>query len=144
MKKILTFIMIGLSFFLMACSEQGTEDTSLQETIEYLDYDQFYTYQLFTLEDQLYYNDDVFYIYYYQEGCSACEYIKQDVLGLILLLETDTLLLFDAYNNPRAGIAIEDSFGVSSTPTLVKVSGNNFETKFTSISSILTELSKLD
>lgn len=125
MKKfLLTFFMICTSFSLLACTGMTTEETSSTQNDEAYDYDDFIHLQVATFEDQLYYLDGTYYIYYYSERCPGCNAIKQDVLSKIASLKQDTVLLFDVSFNYYRGIDIEDSFNLEYTPSIVKVYDN--------------------
>ncbi|HKL48001.1 MAG TPA: hypothetical protein VJ878_04960 [Candidatus Izemoplasmatales bacterium] len=116
MKKYILVILIILTTIpLLACTDTSTKD---------YDYNDFNYLQVSSYEDQLYYLDGTYYIYYYSEQCAGCHHIKQDVLNKISSLDKDTVLLFDVSLNYYRGINIEPSFNLEYTPSIVKVYDN--------------------
>lgn len=125
MKKNLLVILMVLFFFsLVSCVDTSTEVSSQTLTDESYDYDEFLHLQVNRFEDQLYYMDGTYYIYYYSERCPGCNNIKQDVLSKIASLQIDTVLLFDVAYNYARGIGLEPSFNLEYTPSIVKVYDN--------------------
>jgi hypothetical protein len=116
--------MVLFGFSLLACTDTSTEPSSETLTGESYDYDDFLHLQVNRFEDQLYYLDGTYYIYYYSERCPGCNNIKQDVLSKIASLKTDTVLLFDVSYNYARGIDIEPSFNLEYTPSIVRVYDN--------------------
>jgi thioredoxin-related protein len=146
MKKYLSYIfIIFISISMIACQENPSEESTTILTEDLLDYSDFVDLQVLDYDEQLYHNDDVFYIYYYYEGCSWCQQIKNDVLLTLDRLNEDTVLLFDVeYNSLYLELYAHSSFGVTGTPSLVKVENNQFVEKYTGPSEILPVLNDLN
>ncbi len=147
MKKIMTLFTILFMFVVvLGCSDDNpTNDYTNNTVSETLDYGQFYELQINAFSEQLYYTDDVYYIYYYQENCGGCIRIKDDVLSKIDSLQVDTILLFDVYFNLAfGGIDLEPSFNLSVTPSLVKVYQNQFVEVYEGPDEILSILETIE
>ena len=129
------FMMVIAAIFLVGCTQT---ETTTAFPFEYSDYS---FYSVKTYDDQLNYTDGTYYIYYYSESCPACISIKGDVLSLVSNLDEDTLLLFDVYND--ADININPSFNLSNTPSLVKVTNNQFDELYVGVDEILPVLNGL-
>ena len=117
----------------------GCDNESATTTKDY-QYSDYSYYQVKSFEDQLEFQDGTYYVYYYSEGCTACQSIKEDILSRITGLKTDTLLLFDVYNNT---VGIEPSFNIVSTPTLIRVKDHEFDEAYVGVSKILAVLDDL-
>lgn len=134
MKKTISIItMVLLAFIFVSCDDETP-------TFEY-QYSDYSYYKIKTFDQQLNYQEGTYYIYYYSEGCPSCQSIKEDVLSIIAYLDEDSLLLFDVYSSPQ--IALEPSFNVSQTPSLVRVTNHQFNGLYVGVEDILPILGGL-
>lgn len=109
-----------------------------------LDYGQFNADHIYTFNEQLYYTNERYYIYYYQPSCAGCIRIKNDILTTLQSLQVDTMVLFDVqYNLGLLQIDIEPSFNVTVTPTMVEVYQNQHVATYVGADAILTVLDRL-
>lgn len=134
MKKTLGILsLFVIAFLLIGCTGEET-------TYDY-QYSEYSYYAVKTFDDQLDYRDGTFYVYYYSEGCRACQSMKSNILSIISDLDDDAILLFDVYNG---SISVESSFNITHTPTLIKVVDHEFSALYEGIDEILPVLETLN
>ena len=121
MKRLI--IMLLFSFFLVGCEATSTTTeitTSTASTEELLDYSDFPSLLMTEADQQLTQEYQTYYLYFYQETCYSCNYIKQEALSKIALLETDIVFLVEVHSPSD----IAEGIGVTQTPSIVTVVDN--------------------
>ncbi|MBN2540262.1 MAG: hypothetical protein JXB08_01925 [Bacilli bacterium] len=117
----LTFILIGCQ---VSTTVATTDMTTISETTTFgLDYSDFSEYQLTDVTAQLSQEYDTYYLYFYQEICYSCNFIKQEVLAKLELLENDIIFLVELHNSAD----VNDLIDVDQTPSMVRVVNNQVD-----------------
>ncbi|OQX93259.1 MAG: hypothetical protein B6I17_03420 [Tenericutes bacterium 4572_104] len=126
MKRLI--LIIFLTIFLTGCNSlalinpsANTATTTTNTSTK--NYDDFSDLMITNADEQLTQNYSVYYLYYFQEACYACNQIKNEVLSKIELLENDKIYLIDVHGVDD----ICESINVTHTPSIVKIVDHQVE-----------------
>lgn len=112
MKKLIFILTLLFALTLSACSPTEEDDGILE-------YSDLASKTLFTNVDAETKSNDKYIVYYYQEGCSHCQDIKQQILSFALEFDYLDFYLVDSFNTPDSS-SYEEFRG---TPTAFVISG---------------------
>ncbi len=115
MKRLLLILLLIL--LLTGCSISTDKTTSIKS------YENFSNLIISDPSEQLTQDYSVYYLYYFQETCSHCNFIKNEVLSKIELLENDVVFLIDVHGVND----IAESINVTHTPSIVKIVDHKVE-----------------
>ncbi len=115
MKRLI--LIIFLTILLTGCGINTTTESAVKN------YDDFSDLMITNADNQLTQNYSVYYLYYFQETCYACNQIKNEVLSKIELLENDVVFLIDVHGVDD----IPESINVTHTPSIVKIVNHQVE-----------------
>jgi|AntAceMinimDraft_18_1070375.scaffolds.fasta_scaffold00195_8 hypothetical protein len=122
-------------FALVGCDNQTTTVISYPE-MSYLSFSGFIIYDA---DEQLIQEEDVYYIYYYGNNCSACYNIKNEALYTIEFLDENTVYFVKIYTSGD----IHEDIPLEGTPSLVRIINGEVDEVFTGGTKVLGALHEL-
>jgi thiol-disulfide isomerase/thioredoxin len=131
MKKLIFILLFFFTISLSAC-EPAEEDDGI------LEYSDLASKALFTNLDAESKGDDKYVVYYYQEACSHCQSIKQEILAFALEFDYLDFYLVDSFNTPDSS-SFEEFRG---TPTAFVISGGEIIESYVGADNILIFIDK--